>query len=162
MANEFILNNQQESDTLRIGHQLARVLLPGDVICLLGALGAGKSVMARAIIRHIGDDPTMDVPSPTFPIVQCYDDINPPIHHYDLYRLDETDTGREVTELGWNHSINNAVVLVEWPDRLGGLRPANRLDVLINQTGDDQRQIRLFAHGDDWMARIKQIFGDMA
>jgi tRNA threonylcarbamoyl adenosine modification protein YjeE len=156
------LYSQSESDTADIGKRLADILTTGDIVCLIGNLGAGKSVLARAVIRHLADDPTYSVPSPTFPIVQRYDELSPPVHHYDLYRLHNTGAEDEILELGWEDSLNTAAILVEWPDRLGHLRPAERLDIQITIKGDGEagceRNITLYPHGGGWQDRIGDQF----
>src|SRR3984885_14660287 len=96
---------------------LARV---GDAILLEGELGAGKTAFARAFLRAATGDPALEVPSPTFTLVQSYDTPLGTVQHFDLWRLE----GRGgLTELGWDEA-RNGIVLVEWPDRLGPLRPA--------------------------------------
>ena len=102
-----------EAATERLGAELARVLRPGDVVTLSGPLGVGKTALARALIRALGHQG--EVPSPSFAIVQPYDDVDPPIWHVDLYRVEQPD---ELDELGLD-SLEDAVLLVEWPDRAG-------------------------------------------
>jgi tRNA threonylcarbamoyladenosine biosynthesis protein TsaE len=96
--------------------RLATLARPGDVILLDGPLGAGKSAFARAFLRAASGDPALEVPSPTFTLVQSYDlPDGGQAHHFDLYRLHGPD---EVAELGWEEA-RQGIVLVEWPDRLG-------------------------------------------
>lgn len=102
-----------EAATERLGAGLARVLRRGDVVTLSGPLGVGKTALARALIRALGHQG--EVPSPSFAIVQPYDDLDPPIWHVDLYRVEQPD---ELDELGLD-SLEDAVLLVEWPDRAG-------------------------------------------
>ena len=99
--------------TAALGAELAASLVPGDLVILNGDLGAGKTALARAIIRTLADDATLDVPSPTFALVQPYDTPRGPVLHADLYRLGDP---REVDELGL---LDNpaAIVLVEWAER---------------------------------------------
>ena len=96
-----------------LGAELAAQLGPGDLLLLLGDLGAGKTALARAIIRTLAGDPDLDVPSPTFALVQPYDSPRGAILHADLYRLGDP---REVDELGLLDNPD-AIVLVEWPER---------------------------------------------
>ena len=96
-----------------LGADLAGQLQPGDLVLLLGDLGAGKTALARAIIRTLTGDPELDVPSPTFALVQPYDSPMGAILHADLYRLGDP---REVDELGLRDNPD-AIVLVEWPER---------------------------------------------
>ena len=102
-----------EAATVELGRRLAGQLRPGDVITLSGPLGVGKTALARAVIRALGHDG--EVPSPSFAIVQPYDDVDPPVWHVDLYRIE--DAG-ELEELGLD-SVADAALLVEWPERAG-------------------------------------------
>jgi tRNA threonylcarbamoyladenosine biosynthesis protein TsaE len=104
---------ESEADTAALGAALARVARPGDVITLSGALGAGKTALARGFLAAAGHGG--EVPSPTFAIVQPYEDLRPPVLHADLYRLEHPS---ELLELGLEEAAD-AVLLVEWPDRAG-------------------------------------------
>ena len=99
--------------TTKFGAELAATLTPGDLVILEGDLGAGKTALARAIIRTLAGDPTLDVPSPTFALVQPYETAKGPVLHADLYRLGDP---REVDELGLLDNPD-AIVLVEWAER---------------------------------------------
>ncbi|GLQ11263.1 hypothetical protein GCM10007913_31950 [Devosia yakushimensis] len=99
--------------TAAFGAELATTLAPGDLVILNGDLGAGKTALARAIIRTLAADPALDVPSPTFALVQPYETPRGPVLHADLYRLGDP---REVDELGLADNLN-AIVLVEWAER---------------------------------------------
>lgn len=99
--------------TAHFGSELAATLKPGDVVSLQGDLGAGKTALARAIIRALADDPTLEVPSPTFAIIQPYDTPIGPVLHADLYRLAHAT---EADELGLLDDTQ-AIVLVEWAER---------------------------------------------
>jgi tRNA threonylcarbamoyladenosine biosynthesis protein TsaE len=102
-----------DAATAALGAELAAELRPGDLVILTGDLGAGKTALARAIIRHLAGDPLLEVPSPTFALVQPYDTPAGPVLHADLYRLGDP---REVEELGLLDNPS-AIVLVEWPER---------------------------------------------
>jgi tRNA threonylcarbamoyladenosine biosynthesis protein TsaE len=104
---------ESEAHTAALGAALARVARPGDVITLSGALGAGKTALARGFLAAAGHGG--EVPSPTFAIVQPYEDLRPPVLHADLYRLEHPS---ELLELGLEEAAD-AVLLVEWPDRAG-------------------------------------------
>ncbi len=128
--------------TKRLGLFLADRLTAGDVLALKGALGAGKSELARAIIQHMCPNET-DIPSPTFTLVQAYqNDDNTPILHFDLYRLDEPD---DVFELGIEDAFVEAVCLIEWPERLAGYLPNHALTIEIeyDALANDSREVRL-------------------
>ena len=112
--------------TQRFGGLLARQLQAGDVIALSGALGAGKSVLARAIIQAV-DAAQDDVPSPTFTLVQQYALADgTPLWHLDLYRI---ETPQEAMALGLDDAFIDAVCLIEWPDRLQKLLPKTNLSI---------------------------------
>ena len=102
-----------DAATADLGASLAAQLAPGDIVLLEGDLGAGKTALARAIIRSLADDPALEVPSPTFALVQPYDTPRGPVLHADLYRLGDA---REVDELGLLDN-SDVIVLVEWAAR---------------------------------------------
>lgn len=114
---------------------VAERLRPGDAVLLDGPLGAGKSAFARAALRHLTGDPALDVPSPSYTLVQSYETKRGRVHHFDLWRL--AGPG-DVAELGWDEARGD-IVLVEWPDRLGDLRPPDALTVALAHAGDDGR-----------------------
>src|SRR3546814_19977744 len=97
-------------------------------LLLSGTLGAGKSAFARAFVREWVGDPAAEVPSPTFTLVQPYDGPRGTVWHCDLYRLGDPE---ELLELGIEPGLAEAVLLVEWPDRLGPRVPAARLDLVL-------------------------------
>lgn len=121
-----------ESATALLGNDLAAALRPGDVVALSGDLGAGKTTLARAIIRSLAGDPALEVPSPTFTFVQTYE-ARFPVAHFDLYRLAAPS---ELEELGFDEAIAAGVVLIEWPDRAGDRLPANAIRIELAEAGD--------------------------
>jgi tRNA threonylcarbamoyladenosine biosynthesis protein TsaE len=100
-------------ETAAVGAALARVVRAGEVITLAGPLGVGKTSLARGLINALGHQ--SDVPSPSFAIVQPYEELDPPIWHVDLFRIEDR---AEIEELGLDAAAD-AVLLVEWPDRAG-------------------------------------------
>jgi tRNA threonylcarbamoyladenosine biosynthesis protein TsaE len=112
--------------TARLGAAIATGLQAGDVVALWGDLGAGKTTLARAILRALGV--TEDVPSPTFTLVQGYDTARFPVAHYDLYRL---KNAREMRELGFDEALEDGVALVEWPERAPEALPPDALHVRL-------------------------------
>ena len=113
-----------ERATERIARLLAADARAGDVICLHGDVGMGKSVFSRAYVRAVARDPDLEVPSPTYLLQQVYDthdpSFGPPVHHFDLYRLAGPS---EMSKLGLDDSFANAASLLEWAERLGDLAP---------------------------------------
>src|SRR5262245_12447519 len=101
-----------EAATVALAEDVAARLQPGDLVALSGGLGAGKTTFARALVRAIADDPGLDVPSPTFTLVQTYAAGRLPVAHFDLYRLSGPD---EIDEIGLDEALATGAVLVEWP-----------------------------------------------
>jgi tRNA threonylcarbamoyladenosine biosynthesis protein TsaE len=133
-----------EAATQGLGEALARALRPGEAICLSGPLGAGKSTLARALIRAL-TSPDEEVPSPTFTLVQFYEGAAISIAHFDLYRLTDPD---EAYEIGLDEALEAGAALIEWPERLDGGLPADRLDIDIRLTDDAAARVaRVTAHG---------------
>ncbi len=147
--------------TERLAAALARHARRGDVIGLGGDLGAGKTTFARAFVNTLakrGGGPDEEVPSPTFTLVQAYQLAGLTVSHFDLYRIERPE---EVRELGLDDAIADGVVLIEWPERLGGLLPADRLDLVFGPGSDpgsrpDERVAELTGHG-DWARRLAAI-----
>jgi tRNA threonylcarbamoyladenosine biosynthesis protein TsaE len=126
-----------EAATEQLGATLAQRLKPGDIVGLKGDLGAGKTTLARAIVRAAANDPDLIVPSPTFTLVEVYDTPKGSFWHFDLYRL---ETPEQIYELGWEEALAEGVVLMEWPERLGPLLPKH-LSVTLELDGDGRRAI---------------------
>jgi N-acetylmuramate 1-kinase len=131
----------------RLVVDIAASIERGDLVTLSGDLGAGKTTFARALIRHLASDEQLEVPSPTFTLVQTYDLPRFPIVHGDLYRVTGSS---ELAELGFDDLPDGAVVLLEWPDRAAAFLPANRLDLTITlapQLGPEVRNVRITGYG---------------
>jgi tRNA threonylcarbamoyl adenosine modification protein YjeE len=146
-GSSFSIALADEQATGRLVVDIAAALQPGDLVTLSGDLGAGKTTFARALIRHIADDPTIAVPSPTFTLMQQYELPPFPVVHADLYRLEGPG---ELVELGFDDLPKNAVVLLEWPDRAAGYLPPDRMDIaftLAPQSGPEHRNARITGYG---------------
>lgn len=122
-----------EAATTRLGEDLAAALKPGDVVALSGDLGAGKTTLARGLIRASTGDPLLDVPSPTFTLVQAYERGRLPVAHFDLYRLSDP---AELDELGLDEALAGGVALIEWPERAENRLPANVIRVSLAEQDD--------------------------
>jgi len=135
-----------EAATRRLGAAIAAALRPGEAVCLSGPLGAGKSTLARALVRAL-TTPDEDVPSPTFTLVQFYEGARLKVAHFDLYRLSNPD---EAYEIGLDEALEDGAAVIEWPERLAGRLPPDRLDVGIafgDGLGDEGRRATLTPHG---------------
>lgn len=111
--------------TTRFAEDVALSLKPGDCLCLSGDLGAGKTTFARALIRAIADDPDLEVPSPTFTLVQTYE-LRLSVAHFDLYRLGSAD---ELDELGLDDALSHGAALIEWPEQAAERLPDNPVEI---------------------------------
>jgi N-acetylmuramate 1-kinase len=154
-----------EHATHRLAVDIANSLEPGDVVALSGDLGAGKTTFARALIRYLAGDQTIEVPSPTFTLLQIYDLPQFPVVHADFYRLSGT---AELAELGFDDLPEGAVVLIEWPDRAAGFLPPDRLDVALTLAPKlklEFRHARVTGYGAlgprvDRMAAVRQFIAE--
>ena len=128
-----------EQSTADYARLIASMLKPGDLVTLSGGLGAGKTSFARALVRVLTHQPHLDVPSPTFTLMQVYEGAGYPIIHADLYRIaDEA----ELDELGWQEIIQSSLVLLEWPERAPNMLHENRLDIALSILPDPENQRR--------------------
>lgn len=153
MIENTLFISGSEEETAAFARDLALILRSGDVLFLDGNLGMGKSVFARALIRELTVQPDLEVPSPTFTLVQTYDTIKGPLWHFDLYRIKAPE---DVYELGWEDALAEGIVLVEWPSRLNSaLAPRNRLEIGFRTSDkkDEGRQLVFTPHG-QWKDRL--------
>jgi N-acetylmuramate 1-kinase len=143
----FTVTLPDEAATRRFATDIASALEPGDLVTLSGDLGAGKTTFARALIRHLAGDDAIEVPSPTFTLMQSYELPRFTLVHADLYRV---SSAAELAELGFDDVPDGAVTLIEWPDRAAGALPPDRLDIaftLAPTAGADVRNVRYTGYG---------------
>jgi tRNA threonylcarbamoyladenosine biosynthesis protein TsaE len=119
----------------QFGAAVAKWLQPGEAVCLFGALGAGKTTLARGLIRAL-TDPDQEVPSPTFTLMQTYEGVKFPVAHLDLYRLRRAE---EAFEVGLDEALESGAAVVEWSERLDGDLPPDRMEIRLtaNRPYDD-------------------------
>ncbi len=146
---ERSLHLPDEAATARLGAALAGALAPGDAVLLAGPLGAGKSALARAVIQALMGEGGAEVPSPSYTLVNVYETPRGTVWHADLYRLG--GEAEELEELGLGEAMETgALVLVEWPERLGGAVPARRFEIALSAPAEGGRDARLALHGTGW------------
>lgn len=143
------------ASTEKMGAALANCLKTGDIVLLKGDLGMGKTTFSRGVICALTDaDET--VVSPTFTLVQQYSTRKGPLFHYDLYRL-PSGQPELVLELGWEDSVLDGIVLVEWPDRLCSLSPKDALTITFNQDGSGRVITIETTAADYWSSRLQGL-----
>jgi len=139
--------------TRRLAARLAPLLAAGDVVALWGGLGAGKTAFARDLIAARAGA-AREVPSPTFTLVQTYELDALTIWHFDLYRIERPE---ETIELGFEDALAEGTALIEWPDRLGELLPAERLDIALAQGPAPEARIARVTGRGAWAARLDAL-----
>lgn len=145
---QIFLSSDDETD--RLGRTMAPCLRPGDSLLLAGPVGAGKSHLSRAIIRaRLGR--MEDVPSPTFTLVQTYEDAAGDLWHADLYRLSGPD---DLVELGLEDAFPSAICLVEWPERLGPATPEDPIQITLSSAGEGRSAMIAFRNRADLQAAL--------
>lgn len=135
---EVLLDDEAATEDL--ARFIADELGPGDFVTLSGGLGSGKTTLARAIIRALAGDPALEVPSPTFTLMQSYETPRVPVVHADFYRIGGSG---ELLELGWDEAVDGAVTLVEWPDRAPAALKSSRLDITLDVIPGESGHARL-------------------
>ncbi|WP_417915771.1 tRNA (adenosine(37)-N6)-threonylcarbamoyltransferase complex ATPase subunit type 1 TsaE [Candidatus Electronema sp. JC] len=138
--------------TAELGRRLGQLARSGDVILLHGGLGAGKTALTQAIAAGLGLPPEQHVSSPSFALLHEYSGGRLPIFHLDLWRLAGED---DVEAAGLLDYIGGpGLTVIEWPERLGSLRPAVRLDVFLEAVSETERMCKLEATGENWAGRL--------
>ncbi|MAH83875.1 MAG: tRNA (adenosine(37)-N6)-threonylcarbamoyltransferase complex ATPase subunit type 1 TsaE [Rhodospirillaceae bacterium TMED8] len=150
------LDLANEQATRAFGKRIAQASRLGDVITLVGDLGIGKTVFARAFIQastHADEE----VLSPTFTLLQIYEGEKMKIYHFDLFRLQHAE---EAVELGIEDALVEGISLIEWPEKIGIFLPNNRLEITFTQgRKPDQRKVSLVGHG-YWSAKLREFNSD--
>jgi tRNA threonylcarbamoyladenosine biosynthesis protein TsaE len=138
------LTSTSAGDTRALGEQLGSCLQAGDVVCLYGELGSGKTVFVQGLARGLGVPPDAMVRSPSFVLIHRYEG-RVPLYHADLYRLDGLAA---IDEIGLRELLGgDGVAVIEWADKLEAALPAARLEVRLRHVDDDTRQIALHPVG---------------
>jgi tRNA threonylcarbamoyl adenosine modification protein YjeE len=155
----FVAALANETATANLMADLALLIGPGDVITLSGDLGAGKTAAARAMIRYLAGDDTVEVPSPTFTLAQTYDLPPFPLVHADLYRVNDPI---ELEEIGLSPWPDGTTALIEWPERAPAALPADRIDIALSHRpalGSSARAAEITGHGTAaaQIARLKAL-----
>ena len=145
----FISNS--ELDTISIGQKISKISQQGDVFALSGTLGMGKSVFARSFVQELCGQ--IDVPSPTFTLVQLYDAPDFIIYHFDLYRLKSPE---EIFELGIEEAMYEGVCLIEWPEKMGAYLPNKAIKIEISPI-EQGRNIKLIFNNEQDYQRFLTI-----
>jgi len=135
--------------TEALARRVGQLLHPGDSVLLSGPLGAGKTAFTRALLRDMAGDPALEVPSPSFTLVQSYETPRGVVHHYDLWRV---EPGPDLRELGLDDAFRD-ITLIEWPDRLGFHAPAGALAITFTPSPDGSRRALLSG----WPDRLPQL-----
>lgn len=135
-----VYRTASEEETIALGEHLAQEFKPGTVVLLIGNLGAGKTTLAKGIVKGLRAAPPEEVSSPTFTLIHEYGDPTV-VYHIDLYRLDDAAA---VGTLGLDELFDKpAVVLIEWGERFPGLMPQQRVEITIKAGDGEEREIRV-------------------
>jgi len=147
---EFTITLAVEADTVRLGAAVATQLKRGDIVALHGPLGAGKTTLARGLVRALAESDE-EIVSPTFTLAQVYETPRGIVWHFDLYRLKTTE---EALEIGVEEAFADGISLIEWPERLGTMLPKKRLDVFLSHDGAGRKAV---LSGASWADRLPEI-----
>jgi len=150
------LSLPDEAATRQLGRALQELLRAGDTVLLEGDIGAGKTSLARALIEAGLLQPE-DIPSPTFTLVQTYNTAHGEIWHCDLYRLTDPD---ELFELALDMAMEEAICLIEWPDRMGDARPENALTLSL--VTKDRGRTAILVGDESWQPRLQKMVAELA
>ena len=136
----MVYESYTPKDTFRIAYEMGRQIKPGEVICLNGDLGTGKTLFSQGFAKGLGIEDRVN--SPTFTIVQQYDEGRMPLYHFDVYRIEDSE---EMDEIGFADMIyGDGVCLIEWAERINDILPERYISVTIGKDlkkGFDYRRI---------------------
>jgi tRNA threonylcarbamoyl adenosine modification protein YjeE len=153
-ATRHTISDIDEAGLGLVAEVLALSVRPGDVLALRGDLGAGKTTFARAFVRAMLDNPSAEVPSPTFTLLQAYETSRFPIAHVDLYRI---AGAAELDEIGFDEAVATSVVLLEWPERAEHALPASRVEIQLDSAADPNLRMLQITGLGDWASRLERI-----
>ncbi len=147
------IKSEKQQDTIDLGTRLARHLKRGDILCLLGDLGAGKTTFVKGLAKGLRINPAK-VNSPTFVLMNAYKG-KVPLYHFDFYRLEEI---HEIASIGYDEFLyGDGVAVVEWAERFGTLMPKEHLEVALKHQGDNGRMIKVKAKGERYVKLLEKI-----
>ncbi len=153
-AEKFSFRSASAGETVRFGERLGGLLAPGDVIALVGELGAGKTTLVKGIVRGLGVTDSRSVKSPTFALVHRYDG-RIPVYHFDAYRLEDA---REMLDIGSDEMIyGEGVSLVEWADRAPECLPEEYLEITLIPVSEGERTLEMRCHGERYEEILRNI-----
>jgi len=153
---EIKLTSDSEEETEKLGALLANRLKAGDFVALFGGLGAGKTAFCRGIVSALGSG---ECASPTFTVVREYKTA-PPVYHFDAYRLKDEE---ELYDIGCEEYFSRpGIILMEWPEKVSGLLPKERISVEISGSGEERRTIRITGFGETAQKAVKEAYGESA
>jgi len=138
---KVLLNNVGE--TIKLGKKIAKIAKQGDIICLKGDLGTGKTTLARSFIQYLTN--SNKVLSPTFPMLLSYEYNNNIIWHYDMYRLEQPG---DVWNIGLEDALNNGIIIIEWPEIIEHLLPRKKIEIVITDLTNNARSAEIIAKQD--------------
>jgi tRNA threonylcarbamoyladenosine biosynthesis protein TsaE len=158
---DFLFDSPGEQCSRLLGRRIGELLVAGDILALWGELASGKTLLTQGIAGGLGVAPEVRVTSPTFTIINEYSG-RLHLYHLDLYRISGPD---DLETLPWQESIfGDGVAVIEWPDRLGRLLPAERWDIKFSISGEDNREMLLCGHGRknrtrmaEWVEKLKKV-----
>jgi tRNA threonylcarbamoyladenosine biosynthesis protein TsaE len=142
-------------DTRALAERLGRLLEPGDVLCLIGDLGAGKTTFPQGLALGLGLPPDEPVNSPTFTLLAEHHGGRLPLYHFDVYRLPDSSG---LYDLAFDEYLDaDGIVVIEWADRIGDALPLDRLDISLSATGENERVLAMTAHGDRMCSALRVL-----